>query len=132
MRQEYADIKNNIAMEPWWYDEEGVPRYTLFSPKMLCNIYAVECAFLEVECQSCGRKFFVAVSEDARHEWLSDCIKAGFIHYGDPPFHRVDGLPCGGTTMNAITTEILKFWARESEPFQPSRWVRKEDLEGKR
>jgi hypothetical protein len=106
MFRHYEDILSRIAEPPRWFDEQGVPRYCEFAPDRIANIYAHECALLDIECQNCGRVFVVALDErTANHNvirrpgydppWrtLADIIRSHEIEYRDPP--NVECCPVG-------------------------------------
>lgn len=124
MKADYKDIRSKIKEEPLWYDENGVPRYAKFHPKLSPNIYADEVILLEIACQDCGKRFFVEMNWDPYHSiwyhrhsesfrnrlriWLRIKRQSWCpIHYGDPPNHR-----CTGDTMNCIDLRIVEFWER--------------------
>jgi DNA-directed RNA polymerase subunit N (RpoN/RPB10) len=65
MLSNYEDILSRIAEPPRWFDEQGVPRYCDFAPHHIANIYADECALLAIACQSCGRPFIVAHTQNS-------------------------------------------------------------------
>lgn len=126
MHADYADIIERLG-EPIWYDEYAVPRYCRFEPKRVANIYAKECALVEILCQSCHRPFAVAFS------WIIDdyedgVLRPGRYEYGDPPRHDADewGLACaGGDTMSSDSVRVIEFWRRD--PFE---WFRVPEREG--
>jgi hypothetical protein len=126
MHQHYEDILSRIAEPPRWFDEEGVPRYCEFAPHRIANIYADECALLEIECQSCARAFVVALDGGTANQrdlsrvrgqetpWrtLAEIIRSHDIHYGDPP--NVDC--CGvGHTQNSTPRRVVEYWERIQE-----------------
>ena len=57
----YEDITKRIAEKPLWWDQNGVPRYEPFNPKM-CDIYADYGALSLIRCQGCGQDFAVGVA----------------------------------------------------------------------
>lgn len=138
MKQEYRDIRIRLG-EPLWYDENGVPRYDPFEPSMCSDIYAKEVALLEIACQGCFKHFRVALSVfpyDARGASvpsLKSRIQEGVIHYGDPPFHKLDmhsiGTPvmCPGATMNCIDLAVCEYWFRDKST--NGQWTRDRKLE---
>lgn len=111
MHADYRDIRDLIPTPPLWFDEFGVPRYRRFSPLLLANIYARECAFVRIHCQACDREFHVAVSwSDEPPSTLAELIQSNRLHYGDPP--NVDC--CGtGPTMSSVPRKIMEYWSRE-------------------
>lgn len=137
MIRTYEDITKRLGA-PLWYDDQGVPRYDAFEPRM-CGIYAAAIAFLEIQCQTCEARFKVAsewtlldgarlreprvvpkvphaLSEDT-DPW--DAI--GDFHYGDPPQH--DGCPAGGT-MNSVPIRVIEYWERRDFD-----WTRRAECE---
>jgi len=121
----YKDIKDEIDRVPVWYDEKGVPRYCEFHPDRVNDIYAREVILIWIECQSCGQKFKVAISQDKMgihklnsfKDWDQECI-----HYGDPPRHD-DNI---GETMSCLDLEILEYWEQGK-----TEWNRLKEYEGK-
>lgn len=139
MRRSYSDITSRLGT-PLWYDYNGAPRYEEFHPD-LCGVYDSYVAYLEVACQSCGKKFLVTsevdtidskkgnfylpipppsdeeerkvkeVVEKLDDDKVSPWHQIGSFHYGDPPSHD-DCLT--GSTMNAIPMRIVEFWERVS------------------
>lgn len=66
---------------------------------------------------------------------LADAIRAGTIHYGDPPRHDdTTGPEChAGDTMNCYDLRVLEYWT--NDPVEPdvvatSEWRRIAELEG--
>lgn len=128
MKHHYRDIRNELG-EPVWWDEAGVPRYCEFGVHETNVVYVDEVALLEIACQGCGTVFQVAMSwnnfnnlfRKDRVPPLSERIRDGIIHYGDPP----NGDCCAaGASMNSIPLRVLEFWQRESYD-----WVRKPEYE---
>jgi len=130
MHNSYLDIVSRIAESPKWWDENAVPRYDVFVPNGVANIYAKSVALVEIACQSCGTTFPVAFS-DAGPLWsalaegycnLATQIEEQTLHYGDPP-----NACCQiGATMNCEDIRVLEFWEKDSQAFE---WVRKPELE---
>jgi hypothetical protein len=112
MLRYYKDIIDRCG-EPKWYDGNGVPRYIDFDPDQ-CGVYDRYVAYLEIACQSCDERFFVAVEVDSMeavathfrlpikpteskiekverkldgHPTLSPWEQIGSFHFGDPPRH---------------------------------------------
>ena len=134
MNHHYADIRDRISEPPIWFDEAAVPRYCPFTPEETANIYAKECALVEIACQDCGTRFLVAFSyhpmddmlkeERFRGGTLADSVREGRIHYGDPP----NVLCClAGPTMNSEPIRVVEFWQRGGE--NRFDWERVPDLE---
>jgi hypothetical protein len=150
MHHHYHDITSRISENPKWWDEHAVPRYSDFAPNECADIYADEVALIEISCQSCGRRFLVAMSENqwmygyrmlskisAAHDFaseelreaagkisetpLADEIREGAIHFGDPP--NV-GCCLAGATMNCEDLRVVEYWRREA-----TEWVRYPELE---
>lgn len=123
MLARYEDIRAKIKERPKWYDDNGVPRYSAFSPELCPDIYADEVILLEISCQDCGRRFLVEMSwsihrkvMDRHSENFTNRIRMWLkkekkdwcpIHYGDPPPHK-----CVGDTMNCSDLRIVEFWKR--------------------
>lgn len=116
MHHDYADIRNLIPMVPLWYDEHAVPRYRIFHPTHLANIYANEAVLAEIECQACGQRFKVAFARSSMDDYLSNpqptlttliCEQA--LGYGDPPNI---GCCAAGPTMNSDMRRVLEYWTR--------------------
>ena len=114
MHQHYKDILDRIDEPPKWFDDRGVPRFQEFSPRLLGNIYSSEAALAEVSCQRCHRMFRVALTNAfaKRGSSLSDEIRLGRMHYGDPP-----NVACcaGGPSMNSVMHKIVEYWSRDLE-----------------
>jgi hypothetical protein len=127
MHQYYKDILDRIDEPPTWFDDYGVPRFADFSPQCLGNIYASEAALAEVSCQACGVRFKVALTDAfARGRLgLSDEIRLGQVHYGDPPNVNCCG---AGASMNSVMHRVLEYWTRDYEV--SSGWQRDPTFEG--
>lgn len=120
MLHHYTDIVSRIALPPTWWDEHGVPRYCEFEPIATANVYADEAALVEIGCQNCGAGFNVAFTRSrsgllyvlGRQEYrsIADEIRAGTLHYGDPPNA---GCCPSGPTMNCDDRRVLQYWKRE-------------------
>ena len=130
MHNAYRDITSRIAVEPSWFDEIGVPRYGTFSPKSLPNIYADECALVEIACQDCHRRYHVVFSSskmervmsamrlqqdvaDIANRPIADAIRAGAVGYGDPPNYG-HAAGCAGPTMSSDAVRVIEYWSRHS------------------
>jgi hypothetical protein len=132
VRAAYTDITTRIVEAPKWWDENGVPRYSVFSPDDTPNIYAREAVLYEIECQECGQTFEVA--EDwswwpGREIPLSEFVKKRLLHYGDPPRHGGRKGCRAGDTMNSIPRRVLQFWSLAGSGGE---WIRVGELEGVR
>jgi hypothetical protein len=45
---------------------------------------------------------------------LAQRIKAGSLHFGDPPYHYAANRgTCSGSTMNCWDLKVMEFWARD-------------------
>src|SRR5262245_12123537 len=114
--------------EPRWWDEFAVPRYCEFSPDACADIYAIEIVLLRIACQSCKRRFDVALSKSRwptrypYEETLRAKILDGSIHYGDPPNAQCCD---AGPTMNCFDLEILEYWTQSAH----HAWERDPSLE---
>lgn len=121
MKADYTDIKLRCSGAIRWYDQNGVPRYADFHPNYCPNIYAKEVILMLIECQACGRKFKVEMHwhQTSGDMSISEAIKKddlGYLHYGDPPRHKDDGVGrnChSGDTMNSEAIKILQFWRKD-------------------
>ena len=92
----YRDIRERLD-EPDWHDQNGVPRYGKFHPKML-GIYDDWAVLFQVRCQSCGRLFPCAVGISTIHYMMKNPGKLAFedredvekildliVYWGDAP-----------------------------------------------
>lgn len=110
MNNSYDDIKSLTKVKPYWYDDNGVPRYCEPHPDHLPNIYCNRAVFIRISCQSCGQKFIVSISQ---HNNLLDKVKVdlpfeiGWLDYGDPPIHN-----CVGDSMSSESIELISAWIR--------------------
>lgn len=123
MLPDYSDIRERIDADPAWFDGYGVPRYADFTPDML-GVYDVFALLLEIECQSCRRRFLVgegwprySLVGEPRFYNLEE-LASGY-HYGDPPRHQ-----CGGDSMNCVDLRIVEAWERSGQE-----WSRRDDVE---
>jgi hypothetical protein len=114
MKHTYECIRSRIPEDPKWFDEDGVPRYDAFTPRLTANIYARQSCLLLIECQNCGQDFRVAMSwRTHEHAFggkssdLATRVADGTIHYGDPP--NIECCPAG-PTMNSVPRKVLEFW----------------------
>ena len=112
---------------PAWWDENGTPRFAPHHPKLCPDIYATEVALLRISCQRCGAEYDVQMSwsmygsiqmaarlgtpldTKIAETMLSAKVRAGTIHYGDPPCDRC----AAGSTMNCWDLRVLEFWSRD-------------------
>lgn len=110
MKPSYDDIISRIKEEPWWFDQNGCPRYEEFHPN-LCNVYCEEAALLLISCQNCDKEFRVGVYDDRlRPTYFSKkVLKGENLYYGDPPDI---GCCAAGPTMTSNTKQILEFWKK--------------------
>jgi hypothetical protein len=133
MYQPYLDIIEKLGAPKWW-DENGVPRYEDFEPRLCADIYAKYAALIEIECQGCEKHLAVSASwsllrnvkdiawdENGKNgqpkEGLPKQGDAGCFGYGDAPWHGHNGdfnNQCGGTTMTTSTVRILQCWKRDA------------------
>lgn len=112
MLRDYADITSRIPEKPIWYDEQGVPRYEMFTPDQL-GIYDDLCCLQLIACQNCGEQFKVAHSTSKTWAWLhgnepTTPAEIALSHYGDPPRHA-----CVGDTMNVDLVEVIQVWQKK-------------------
>jgi len=124
VHHDYADIRSRIEDKPSWFDEHGVPRYGKFEPRDCANIYASEVVLLLIMCQRCQHQFLVCMSWSQSRRALygepslTDRVKDGSIHYGDPP--NVACCPAG-PTMNSVPRQVAQFWTDDG----PGHWYRR-------
>ncbi len=120
MHENYPDIRERIAEEPQWYDENGCPRYGKFTHERCPNIYATTVVLMEIACQDCGERFRVQMSH-----WVLDSnhLPPKQWHYGDPPRHNCIG---AGESMNCEDLTVLEVWMR-GDDFD---WKRMPEFEG--
>jgi hypothetical protein len=139
-----------ITTEILWWDENGVPRLAPHHPELCPDIYATEVVLLQIACQACKKEFPVQMSWDAGGELLerakafamveraigamphaakpqmlavnslSGFVKAGTIHYGDPPHHDC----ASGVTMNCDDLRVIEFWSRAADANDPKTYGR--------
>ncbi|MFL4470856.1 hypothetical protein ACERZ8_13540 [Tateyamaria armeniaca] len=131
-----------------WFDEAAVPRFEPFSPQQTANIYAYEAVLVRIECQGCQHPFDVAFTStaaskplpkveraDRSYPLLRDYIRAGQLHYGDPP-----NIECcaAGASMNSVPRQVLEYWVkpyvlgegvcsswpRRAMPEDPTKWIK--------
>lgn len=135
MTPEYEDIKSRIAEPPTWYDDHGVPRYGKFCVRNAPNIYANEVALVEIGCQGCELTWLVSFTRSSMDDirakimgrepqTIAESIRAGSLHYGDPPSHvETDH---AGSTMNCIDWRVIEYWHIPPNTWD---WVRDQSLE---
>ncbi len=130
MRHEYDDIRSRIGEPPRWFDEHGTPRYSVFKPTDVPDIYANEAVLFEIACQACAQRFLVALSlsryrllERPAVRTIAETIRAGALEYLDPP--NVGCCPAG-PTMTSDTIRVVEYWHKPA----PGRdWARDPALE---
>ena len=128
MHHHYDDIRSRIAESPVWWDEHAVPRYAPFTPDEMADIYARECALVQIACQGCGTRFLVCFSWGVTRIGVNETgtvwVKAQEpqtvesvrrLHYGDPPNA---GCCPSGPTMNCNDLRVVEFWRRVSFDWQ--------------
>ena len=122
MRASYDDLYALAGdRKPLWHDINGVPRFMPHHPKLAPDIYAKECALVQIACQDCRSRMPVQFTSGILDKvTLRARIVNGSIGYGDPPYHLDDeGAYCRcGCTMTSDALVVLEFWRRDSE------WVR--------
>ena len=117
MKTIYSDIRERIAEEPSWYDENGAPRYGKFTPRQCPDIYANVVVLMKVACQFCEEQFQVQMSSG----WSTfHKLPPRRWCYGDPPIHD-----CVGDTMSCDGVVVLEVWKRDK--FE---WEQHSELEG--
>jgi hypothetical protein len=132
----YDDITSRIAMRPVWYDENRVPRYSTFSPEDCANIFASECALIEIVCQECLRTFFVCETKRHLNQSLADRLRENIENMtgvcGEPPRHGVRDVKeitsrfhcLAGDTMSSLALRVVEYWKRSH-----LEWIRDPSLE---
>lgn len=127
MRASYEDLYELAGdRKPLWHDINGVPRFRPHHPKLAPNIYARECALVQIACQDCRRRIPVQFTSNLLDKTtLRERIVGGAISYGDPPYHLNDeGEYCHcGCTMTSDALAVLEFWRRDEE------WERDPEVE---
>jgi hypothetical protein len=125
MLPKYEDIlalANAIGRRPLWWDEDGVPRFAPFHPRLL-GVYDRYAALGELMCAACGKRMPVGVGrpgititrDNVTTYDLADVI-AVLESFGDPPRHDderggSDGnTGCAGETMTSTFTHLIETW----------------------
>lgn len=141
MYPSYEDITSRIPEAPGWWQEGGVPRYGVFTPRETASIYANEAALVEIACQSCDARFHVSFHADKMDAYegrsVADLIRSDSLHYGDPPN---TGCCAAGATMSSINVRVVEYWSKDHAQFvkkgvitdyeRYSEWKRDPLLEG--
>lgn len=127
----YSDIRSRLGF-PKWFDQNGVPRYSEFSPNEAAEIYYNWVALLEVKCQACGRIFLCATALD---EWNlyhgpdvpidinEEEILNHLLGWGDAPWHGYqsdingENSQCAGTTMST-DFRVKEIWRKEGNVWE--------------
>ncbi len=128
MHRCYSDILELTEKKPVWFDEQAVPRFCEFSPAEV-DVYAHECALVEIACQGCDHRFKVAIVADT-HDGdpsIANAIRANEVHYGDPP-----NIQCcaAGPTMSSMSVRVIEYWTRQGPGgVSLDVWVRDRTLE---
>jgi len=113
VNREYQDILSRISEPPSWWQEGGVPRYGPFEPGSSTSVYANEAALVEIACQFCRRPFIVLFETSAKDRRIAAEIRAGTLHYGDPPNVGC----CTGVSANSTPVQVLQYWARAHQEY---------------
>lgn len=126
MHQCYQDIIER-AGPPEWFDECAVPRYGLFNPSRVANVYAREAALVRIYCRNCGTLFRAAFSgpnaSPVPSVPITELIAAGQLCYGDPPNTRC----CAkGMFTGSVAEKVLEYWRKENARVG---WVRDRTFE---
>lgn len=138
MKPSYKDILDLAREAPFWYDQNGTPRYCKFHPRHASNIYAREVVLLKIECASCRERFLVEMNTtgwgirlDSFSYGMSlvlrrdDIGEVANLNYGDPPHHTYQGHQCAGTTMTCDDIRIMQFWRKDAD----GEWERVKEYE---
>ena len=144
MAHHYEDITSRIGEPPAWFDDNGCPRYGMFTPSALPDIYADEAALVEIACHECKRRFRVGISANRAFEtaaglregrsfdrllWrLAAAIAERSLHYGDPPIYGHADDCCAGVTMGAMTLRVIEYWRRHDPAHVGPQGIVKEPL----
>ena len=80
MKPRYEDILKKIDVDPFWYDENGVPRYLPFHPSLSSSIYSTEVVLLKINNQSRYHKrglqdLIENPKDDLRSIYIRKCVK---------------------------------------------------------
>jgi hypothetical protein len=148
----YDDIISRLGPCKW-FDGQGVPRYEDFHPD-LCDIYNCYVAYLEIACQSCDKRFFVASEMDFMDMHSTNFTlplrplngnekkineverKLDGSNGSISPWEQIASFHYGdpprhddclsGVTMNSVPIRIIEFWKKDAKGFN---WVRDPDYE---
>jgi hypothetical protein len=129
MYERYDDITSRIPTPPLWYDDNGVPRYTSFSPKRTGNIYVREAALIEIVCQECLQTFYVCCTRghhdhQGNYRPVAVRIRENDTYLcGDPPRHGSEHGCVSGDSENSFAIRVLEYWSRGAD------WIRDHSLE---
>lgn len=86
MRPDFRDIRSRIPEAPFWWDENGVPRYCEFHPTHAAKVNCAEVALVEIACRGCRFMFYIAFSHvNIFDNTIAGAILAGTLEYGEPP-----------------------------------------------
>jgi hypothetical protein len=110
MHRSYKDI-TDVAGEPLWWDDHGVPRYCEFAINEL-GVYIKVAVFAEIQCQDCAQRFNVGVGWSP-YDFLPDPLDIPMLfpfRYGDPPNHG-----CIGDTMGTETLAVMGAWKQNKD-----------------
>jgi hypothetical protein len=125
----YDDVTSKIPEKPQWWDEHGVPRYIVFTPRHAANIYADEVALLSIACFGCLTEYRVSITnrdfpvEVRGNLPVAGAIRDGSIDYCDPPNSGCCGV---GPSTGCYNLRVLEYWSRQV----PHReWTRDATLE---
>lgn len=130
MNHHFRDIRDRIAEDPKWWDENATPRYCEFKPDETAFIYADECVLFEVACQDCNTRFLVCRSsaywkrelrrmESTEKQYsIKEVIDEGLLHYGDPPN---TGCCPAGPSMSSEFIRVVEYWRKDKDKWE---WVR--------
>jgi hypothetical protein len=121
MRCCYEDILERVG-PPKWFDEYGVPRYCLFRPDNVANVFACEAALVCVACRGCCQTFNVAFSRPnlspVRSSSIAEDITDLRLSYGTPPNIRC----CSkGGFVSSVALHTLEYWRKANSR---EGWVR--------
>jgi hypothetical protein len=108
MNRQYDDILSRIPEPPAFWQQGGIPRYGTFDPEASSDVYSNELALVEIACQFCRKPFTVLIETAGHDRRIAEAIRAGTLHYGDPPNTGC----CGGVSAGSLALRVLQYWAK--------------------
>lgn len=108
MKASYEDILKRIKDPIQWFDDRGTPRYDLFYPTLVPDIYANEALLLKIRCAGCEKAFLVGLSRSSFYSGSRFRDNLQCVGYGDAPIHG-----CSGDTMLSDAIRVVEYWAKD-------------------